>query len=39
MKYILIDLDGTLLNTRDGIVTSIQQTLKTMGYKWTIYVY
>lgn len=31
MGYILFDLDGTLLNTRDGIVTCIQKALASEG--------
>ena len=31
MKYIFFDLDGTLLNTRDGIVKSIQKTIASSG--------
>ena len=31
MRYILFDLDGTLINTRDGIVYSISLALKTVG--------
>lgn len=31
MKYILFDLDGTLLNTRDGIVISVQRAIASQG--------
>lgn len=31
MKYILFDLDGTLLNTRDGIVICVQRALASQG--------
>lgn len=31
MGYILFDLDGTLLNTRDGIVKSVQSAIATKG--------
>lgn len=30
-KYIIFDLDGTLLNTSDGIIKSIDNTIKEMG--------
>lgn len=31
MNYIFFDLDGTLLNTRDGIVQSVQRAIATQG--------
>lgn len=35
MRYILFDLDGTILNTRDGIVTCIQKALARVGIEVT----
>ncbi|MCF0105313.1 MAG: HAD hydrolase-like protein, partial [Holdemanella sp.] len=34
-KYdlIIFDLDGTLLNTKEGIVSSVKYTIEKMGYK------
>lgn len=31
MRYLLFDLDGTLLNTRDGIVESVQKAIASKG--------
>lgn len=31
MEYIMFDLDGTLLNTRDGIVTCVQKAIASAG--------
>lgn len=31
-KYIIFDLDGTLLDTSEGIIKSINYTLDIMGY-------
>ena len=32
IKAVLFDLDGTLLNTSEGIMESVKYTIKTMGY-------
>ncbi len=32
-KAILFDLDGTLLDTSEGVISSVQYTIDTLGYK------
>ena len=32
-KAILFDLDGTLLDTSEGVISSVQYTIDTLGYE------